>query len=1667
MGLCAECLIKAGFPSGSGTESGAPATFTPPTVEEIARLFPQLEVFELIGKGGMGAVYRARQKQLNRFVALKILPPGISDAPAFAARFTREAQALALLNHPGIVTLFEFGKVDGLYFFLMEYVDGVNLRQLLNAGRVSAREALAIVPQICDALQYAHDQGIVHRDIKPENILLDRRGRVKVADFGLAKLVGVGNEPAAGGVTAAGSPALTESGKVMGTPQYMSPEQLQAPGEVDHRADIYALGVVFYQMLTGELPGKTIEPPSKKVSIDVRLDEVVLRALEENPERRYQQASVLKTQVETIATTPEQKKSDDRMPKSGAPEAEWEGRAPGWRIRCRKCGFTEHWGKYGIRMGATGTTRTIGRCARCGRWRIHVIEKGPVPPNQTVEPASSGASALPHFSRTAIVGAAWAPLFFIAFLGMFTAHAVPGGEYHGPAWWQYALLFTLLPMGITAPFGTTILGWVAVYQIRHSAGRLYGMWLAVFDGLLFPLLALDTGVMWCWARLGEAYWRSWFEREPSLAWADYVTAMVALGIAGILILDFFIVRRVWRAVNRPDPGEVTDGGPPSAPPGRPALGVLALALAFAGLAVPLLVLQLVPPSSAAMFFSVMILVFLLCELAALVLSVFAWRSPVGKVAFAAAVLCSVLWGLYVGRQADQQYKALLGPNASDETSFGPTQERVITVGNDARSFFSFDREDYAPGPTEFDPTDHDRTYGDLWKWLTSNHVDVFATQRNGKPVLTRCEMVTTDLNEDEFDTLTLAKLTSNRVWQEALKAQFRSQESSTLNRGKLRGDKDTFVFENRFGVTGLIQVIGVTSDPPAVKIRYRLAQTDPTQRNFSAGFKPIPPEAVRVAWEMNTLDRSPLGSTNTEAKAKFAREMNSRSEALMEMLRGTIAESLVREQEKAMKEIRGAAGQNNGFVSKEQVRELDGRGDRLALMVLRAGPAGFTPVVETTVTAAKPGGFDLDRGRFQEIAPDELNKGPQWSILDGIDLVVLRAEDTKWLNSSNTIVTPADDANVPGLGDLVFVDASRREVGRGYWGKSADQVLADPLIDAVTMETRGYNSSSHARPHWNVSRKPHNRSDLPTYLFKTREGRVGVLQITEVAENPRGVRIHYKLLQGASTSALTPSAATSLAESGLKDGAPSFGPVIELVFPFGVPCLGQYLQFHTGKIIQIGSGPSDAYDHTAEIASKGGVDASVSQLAHSVQLAGRGCILLKAKPQDWETMTTEMVLHTLETEKWIQGVLEIAEKDFPATCLFKAARGDCGLLQITGFTEAPRGVKVRFKLVQTAAAAPPPTSVRLVEQETAPLRFGDVYEMTLTEANRFYGREALDLDRQTVLAQPPPEELEAGTRLFDWVATNGIDLLADPNPEHKFDLLAINPHPPMLSAVSNDRWDRISREEFTNKAGDGHRELGKIDREAFQAVPLPPAQDLPWTWTFRTREGSRGLLQVTGFSRSPPGVNIRYKIAQNGERRDEPAGSNAASAPAAISSSAKSNPAKVLLVASRPNRFLEKALRAVPDVEFTVSTNLTDPATEFDLVVLDNAVPAVWPTGNILAIHVQQPNWFEQPGSAQAPPIVGWRDADPLLGHAGFDDVHVRECLVAKAPSWAVSLADSTQGSLALAGELGRQRIIWVGFDILESDWPLRVSFPIFIANAVEWLSPADSPARSSTPARK
>ena len=530
-GLCPKCLLAAvAMPTDAGQPAGRP---TPPAIAEIAAAFPQLEILEFIGQGGMGFVFKARQPKLDRLVALKILPQSLAADPTFAERFNREARLLARLNHPGIVTVHDFGVAAGragsplpaaseddperrarsdapyppqnpdartqtqFYYLLMEFVDGVNLRQAMQAGRFTPEQALAIVPKICEALQFAHNEGILHRDIKPENILLDAKGRVKISDFGIAKLVGdvgqafqpadAGDFPVARSDSAAtggentglespvnrqaGKPALrpdalTEAGKALGTPNYMAPEQLENAGEVDHRADIYSLGVVFYEMLTGELPTGRFAPPSQKSAADPRVDEVVLRALEKEKTRRFASAEEVRTQVETIVTGGSERESDPSKPAS-----------------------------------------------------------------------LDAATTKPRFSRLAIAGAIWAGVMLLHFAKPVLI----------PSAWAHHWLIEILVYGSAALFwsgfiGTTVLGWLAVSQIRRSNGRSRGMGLALFDALLFPLLVFDVAV--AFIMLGVLASRL---AAPEVARSPIV---VTSALAVSVVMDYFIVRAIWLAVSQ-------------------------------------------------------------------------------------------------------------------------------------------------------------------------------------------------------------------------------------------------------------------------------------------------------------------------------------------------------------------------------------------------------------------------------------------------------------------------------------------------------------------------------------------------------------------------------------------------------------------------------------------------------------------------------------------------------------------------------------------------------------------------------------------------------------------------------------------------------------------------------------------------------------------------------------------------------------------------------------------------------------------------------------------------------------------------------------------------------------------------------------------------------------
>ncbi len=283
--LCAKCLWE----NGASADNNHPPEENE-TLAELAELLPDYEWLGVIGRGGMGTVYKARQKRLDRVVAIKVLSEEISVESKFASRFEREAKILAQLNHPHIVTIHDFGQELGLYYLVMEHVDGIDLAQALRKAPLPLHRSLRIARQLCSALVFAHERGVLHRDIKPANILVDNEGMVKMADFGLAKL-GRSLEAAPAGAT------LTVPGATMGTPRYMAPEQWEAPERIDQRTDLFAFGMIFYELLTTEVPSGMIEMPSSKAAVDKRADEIVRNCLAPDPDKRYASARDLETDL--------------------------------------------------------------------------------------------------------------------------------------------------------------------------------------------------------------------------------------------------------------------------------------------------------------------------------------------------------------------------------------------------------------------------------------------------------------------------------------------------------------------------------------------------------------------------------------------------------------------------------------------------------------------------------------------------------------------------------------------------------------------------------------------------------------------------------------------------------------------------------------------------------------------------------------------------------------------------------------------------------------------------------------------------------------------------------------------------------------------------------------------------------------------------------------------------------------------------------------------------------------------------------------------------------------------------------------------------------------------------------------------------------------------------
>ncbi len=751
--LCPRCLL-----AGALQPTGA-AIRTPPALESVRAAFRQLEVEELVGQGGMGAVFRARQPALERRVALKILAPELTGDPRFAERFRREAQALARLNHPHIVTVHDFGQAGGFYYLLMEFVDGVNLRQALHAGRFTPEQALAVVPPVCEALQYAHEHGVVHRDIKPENLLIDREGRVKIADFGIARLLraAAGDTPI---VRARAKEETAEGTRLAGTPPYMAPEQETAPGAVDHRADIYALGVVLYDLLTGEPPGARLEPPSRKVQIDVRLDGIVLRALEKDPELRFANATEFKTQVEAVVRSP----------------------------------------------AAPAETAAPDRVA----------------------PLRSPA----RFSRLAIAGVVWIGFGVVSLVSTLALQILGPERFAALRGLLLLNLFRQPLLAITAPLGATILGWIAVRQIRRSAGGLRGLGLAVFDGILFPLVALDVLAGW-WIFLLFKNWTP--EAHPAGA-ADLKGVLVGI-IPALVALDWLIVCRVWRAVS-PSHEACFAAGERTA--SKTAWLALACATASALLGTAALAMRHGPTLD---------WLILATALAGFTLGLATRKSWPGKAAATAGginvAIWLLLWALCAAMEkprsaapAREDIHPAAPPAASpvtgpaprqvEELAFGPVAEATVT------DFFDLDVGKAVAPPKELAESmagGLSRVSPEVAEWIRASGTDlvcldtptpsllqVGGANQLASPVWDADSRQTFDRHLDQVTTDEIVGFA--RLSVPALREHFPAQTWNVEPRS-------ITLFQTREGGLGAIEILGTTANPRAVRIRYKLARSSP------------------------------------------------------------------------------------------------------------------------------------------------------------------------------------------------------------------------------------------------------------------------------------------------------------------------------------------------------------------------------------------------------------------------------------------------------------------------------------------------------------------------------------------------------------------------------------------------------------------------------------------------------------------------------------------------------------------------------------------------------------------------------------------------------------------------------------------------------------------------
>ena len=1417
-GLCPACLMKVAMATGTVAGQEKPG-FTPPSTEELARKFPQLDIIELIGRGGMGAVYKARQKELDRIVALKILPPGIGDDPAFAERFAREAKALARLNHPGIVTIYDSGRTDGLFYFLMEFVDGVSLGRLMHGGRVSPREALAIVPQICDALQYAHDQGIVHRDIKPENILLDRLGRVKVADFGLAKLVAGTQQPLtpslspSGGERVASKPgerrtsALTDAGKVMGTPAYMAPEQAEHPSAVDHRADIYALGVVFYQMLTGELPGKSLEPPSKKVQIDVRLDEVVLHALEKDPERRYQQVSEIKTGVETIAATPhafdESASQSQSLPKV---------------CRC-SVSTPEH-------------LRTFQ-----GRLLYNFQAKGELRLDRETLSFDSGWS---------VVGI---PLSSIRALGL--------GNYP-------VSVFKRMPVN-----------YMEVTFSEHGVSRT----------LLFtPTVGVNSFRTWLTSRL---------ESDK------------AVETSKLVMQWFFALREAVRAsTGRMLPVSHSEAKTPSRLD-----SAKAYLLAAAAFAIPFAMLLLIFEGGLPNPFSEL--------LPDPITNAFAAFKSLPSIARVAVwiVIYIVAWRLFmalVQRGARRHIIAIANsiPLPAEDNSW----LALVDSGDYARSWEAAAASFQSTISKEEWVARLEKVRRPLGKVISRQlrslkFPRLFRTFKDAA-VGTRLE----ERFNTSFDGLVVATETvtyaqqPNGEWQ-AIGYLIRPA-----------GTNSRLWFGLGAAMVGGLVLLGVTHSASQHQ-KEQAALTALGTLQTELGHK----IATLLAEQWITYSQIQFYfSTETPAASVNLVGLRGWRGVTNGVPRHLCGQLMLHFEVPGLCDLAGDGDLGAIRASFPIVAPLPfkwaGRQNAASDKVNPQSPESlsFGPVIERVVTAIddNPAQACLDLGSGEYHSPPP-------AIADEIRLLANRQAGEyftdisspgdgryEWLKTSG--VDLIGGVGPDGGPRFKYIGQPPHYYHYGdQWGKVFESVSpADVMRELQSSQFFAGDKSNYPSVYINAM----NPKDKTTWnasciLFRTHDGDVGVMQIHGATDHPRGVKIRYKLVQKpALPRSLTP------------EQQPSFGPVIErelLPSDEDKTLLNLATGNHVGipKDIHWEADPvrhSEAFGNWLEQVMQVDVMAATERDFPRLGCLGLCHVALQGVMDEaWDQpgRLDDDALSVLRTWSADPDRLSvISPGKLPATFAFRTRTQAAGLLQIVGFTDDlittahPRGVKIRYKLVQSPekkAVAP-----------TTAGGFGPVVERLIqsrqTGTNAF-----LDLETGRLLTPPPdvtnalvPVETDGGVEQFwkgldimpntrpfkyiEWLRESGADLMFN-NEEQIIafegvfavaygegainwdDWTGLSPETTRTAVETIERATRGTKGGYTiaPASNSGSRTFTSAKR-LYSRYPSSPAVDLltreqSAMWFFKTREGSIGLLQILGFTDNPRGVKIRYKLVRDSQ----------------------------------------------------------------------------------------------------------------------------------------------------------------------------------------------------------